>query len=138
MTRLSAASRTLALSLALAAPLLSVTAPLAEAQTPTCRGRVFVDSVYQTGLGGNRYEYFVQLRNGTGSAVTAQLNFGGFGQTVTLFSPQLPGIALGPNASQTIRFGNGTNGNINAGTVTVAYDAPAGAGRPTVSVTNCR
>lgn len=140
MTRLTSAARTLARRALVAglafAPLLAV-AP-AEAQTATCRGRVFIDSVYQTGLGGNRYEYFVQIRNGTPAALTAQLNFAGFGPTVTLFSPQLSGIALGPNASQTIRFANGTNGNINMGTVGVTYDAPAGSGRPTVAVTNCR
>jgi hypothetical protein len=140
MTRFAFAARTLARRALVAGlgcvPLLAV-AP-AEAQSPACRGRVFIDSVYQTGLGGGRYEYFVQIRNGTPALLTAQLNFAGFGPAVTLFSPQLSGIALGANASQTIKFGNGTNGNINMGTVTVTYDAPAGSDRPTVAVTNCR
>jgi hypothetical protein len=140
MPRLSAstlARSTLLLGLA-AAPLLALAPAPAEAQATTCRGRAFIDSVYQTGLGGNRYEYYVQLRNGTSSQMTAQLNFGSFGPTVTLFSPQLPSITLAPNSTQTIRFGNGTNGNINAGTVAIVYDAPATGGRPTVSATNCR
>lgn len=133
MTRLAK----IALVFGLALPLLPVATPQAEAQSATCRGRVFIDTVYQTGLGGNRYEYFVQLRNGTASAVTAQLNLGGFGPTVTLFSPQLAGIQLAPHASQTIRFGNGTNGQINNSTVTRTYDTMP-SGTATVAANNCR
>ncbi|MDO9500090.1 hypothetical protein [Falsiroseomonas sp.] len=127
-----------ALALGLALPLLPATIPQAEAQgQTTCRGSIFVDSVYQTGLGGNRYEYFVQVRNGTPQTMGLQLNFAGFGDGVTLFSPQLTGITLPAHGSQTIRFGNGTNGNIHMGNVTIAYDTPATGGRATVSVTNC-
>ncbi len=124
-------------ALALGLALLPAAIPQAEAQANTCRGSIFVDSVYQTGLGGNRFEYFVQVRNGTPTATTLQLNFGGFGDAVTLFSPQLVGITLPPHGSQTIRFGNGTNGNIHMGNVTIAYDAPATGGRATVSASNC-
>ncbi len=127
-----------ALALGLALPLLPAAIPQAEAQSATCRNRVFVDSVYQNGLGGDRFEYMVQLRNGTANPVTLQLNFGGFGSTVTLFSPQLVGITLPAHGSQTIRFGNGTNGNINMGNVSVVYDGPATAGRAAVAVSNCR
>lgn len=129
-----------ALALGLALPLLPATIPQAEAQGAAqvvCRGSIFVDSVYQTGLGGNRYEYFVQVRNGTPMARGLQLNFGGFGDAVTLFSPQLTGISLPAFGSQTIRFGNGTNGNINMGTVSVVYDGPATGGRATVAANNC-
>lgn len=134
MTRMTLA----ALALGMALPLLPAAIPQAEAQIQTaCRGSIFVDSVYQTGLGGNRYEYFVQVRNGMQQAMGLQLNFGGFGDGVTLFSPQLTGITLPAHGSQTIRFGNGTNGNIHMGNVTIAYDAPASGGRATVSATNC-
>ncbi|NKE43658.1 hypothetical protein HB662_02645 [Roseomonas frigidaquae] len=127
-----------ALALGLALPLMPAAIPQAEAQGNVCRNRVFVDSVYQNGLGGNRYEYMVQVRNGTSAPVTLQLNFAGFGSTVTLFSPQLTGITLPAHGNQTIRFGNGTNGNINMGNVTVVYDGPATAARASVAATNCR
>ncbi|MGG5888424.1 hypothetical protein ACLF3G_14920 [Falsiroseomonas sp. HC035] len=142
MTRFASTARALARRTLVAglafAPLLGLAPAPAEAQTAGCRGRAFVDSVYQTGLGGNRYEYYVQVRNGTSAPLTVQLNFGGFGSNVSVFSAQLPGIALASNASQTIKFGNGTDGNINMGTVTVTYDMPPGNGRPAVSVTACR
>ncbi|PZW45826.1 hypothetical protein C8P66_11024 [Humitalea rosea] len=122
-------------ALGVAAPLL-LAAP-AEAQSNACRGRGFIDSVYQTGLGGTNFEYFVIIRNQTSAPMSWQLNFGGFPGNVTLFSPQLAGSALGPNASETIRFGRGTNGNINQGTVGRVYDT-AGTGSATVAMTNCR
>lgn len=123
-------------ALGLALPLLPAAIPHAETQTTTCRNRVFIDSVYQNGLGGNRYEYLVQVRNGAGAPVSLQLNFAGFGNTVTLFSPQLSGISLMRYSRQTIRFGNGTKGNM--GNVSVVHDGPAMAGRASVAVTNCR
>ena len=111
----------------------------AQAQNATtCQGRVVVDTVYQTGRGGNNFEYFIHLRNATRTRITADVTFSGFPATVTLFSPSLPGIPIGPNATvSSLRFGSGTNGQINQGTVARAYDVPAGAG-PTVRLTNCR
>lgn len=127
----------IAAALGVAAPLLFA-APAAEAQaTTTCRGRGFVDSVYQTGQGGNNFEYFVIIRNQTPQPMRWQLNFSSFPSNVTLFSPQLTGGTLAPNASETIRFGRGTNGNINPGTVQTSYDTP-GSGRPTVTMSQCR
>ncbi|MBU8541093.1 hypothetical protein [Falsiroseomonas tokyonensis] len=136
MSRVTLTAPSLAIALAAAFALLPATAP--QAQGAACRGRVHVDSVYQNGTGGNRYDYMVQIRNSTGGPLTLQLAFAGFGTNVTLFSPQLAGISLQPNASQTIRFGNGTNGNINLGSVAVVYDTAAAAGRATVAVTNCQ
>ena len=114
-------------------------ASAAQAQTPSpqCRGRGFIDSVYQNGLGGTDYEYMVIVRNQTSSTMKLDLSFSGFPQTVTLFSPQLPGISLQAHASQTIRFGKGTNGNINMGTVAVLYDREVAAGRPGVVMSQC-
>lgn len=111
----------------------------AQAQSPnTCNNRVVIDTIYQTGTGGNNFEYFLHLRNATRGRVTVDVTFTGFPGNVTLFSPSLPGIPIGANATiSSLRFGRGTNGQI--GTVTVArvYDAAAGAG-PTVRLTNCR
>lgn len=134
MTRFTTA----ALALGLALPLLPIATPQAEAQGNLCRNRVFIDTVYQDSLGGNRYEYFVQVRNGTNAPIRTNLNFAGFGPTVTLFSASLPDINLAAHTNRTIRFGNGTNGNINSGTVALSYDTPAGGGRPTVTAVNCR
>ncbi|MBY0336695.1 MAG: hypothetical protein K2X11_08780 [Acetobacteraceae bacterium] len=126
-------------ALLVAALLAGAGAGSAQAQGTTCQGRVFVDSVYQTGVGGDRFEYFFVLRNQTNQRVTADLAFSGFPSNVTLFSPSLPNVAMGPNAtvSPNTRFGNGTNNNISAQTVRVVYDAapPAGAA---IRVTNCR
>jgi hypothetical protein len=127
-----------ALALGLALPLLPATIPQAEAQTNTCRNRVFVDSIYQTGLGGNRYEYFLQVRNGTANPVTLQINIGTQYPNVSVFSPQLSGIALSAHGNQTIRWANGTNDNISSGTVAVVYDGPATGGTPTIAINNCR
>lgn len=126
---------------AFAAALLGAAAMLpagASAQGTACQGRVFVDAVYQNGVGGNRFEYFFHLRNQTGQRVRADVSFHNFPHDVTLFSPSLPNIEMGPWATvAATRFGNGTNGNIGNQTVRVVYDAAAGTG-PTVRVTNCR
>lgn len=114
----------------------AVAMPL-SAQAAACKGRAFIDSIYQNGTGGSNYVYFAQVRNQTNKTIRMDLVFASMPKTVTLFSPSLPGITLEPYASQTIRFGNGTNGNINTGTVTVAYDnAPAG--RPSATLRNCQ
>jgi hypothetical protein len=120
---------------------LMAAAPLqqADAQGQTsCAGRVVIDAIYQTQTGGNHYEYFFSLRNGTRGAVTVDVAITGFPAGVTLFSPSLPGIPLGGYATRSaVRFGRGTSGNIGNGTVTRAYDASPGSG-PTVRLTNCR
>lgn len=112
-------------------------ASTAHANTPQCKGRGFIDSVYQNGLGGTDFEYMVIVRNQTSSAMKFNVSFSGFPDSVTLFSPGLPGITLQPHASQTIRFGKGTNGNINMGTVAVLYDRETAAGRPAVVMSQC-
>ncbi len=111
----------------------------AQAQpVTTCNNRVVIDTIYQTGTGGNSFEYFIHLRNATRGALTVDVTFTGFPGNVTLFSPSLPGIPIGANATiSSLRFGRGTNGQINTGTVARVYDGAAGAG-PTVRLTNCR
>jgi hypothetical protein len=124
----------------IAAAALAAFAGQASAQAPvtTCNQRVVIDTIYQTGTGGNNFEYFIHLRNATRSALTVDVTFTGFPGTVTLFSPSLPGIPLAAHATRSsMRFGRGTNGQINTGTVARVYDAAAGAG-PTVRLTNCR
>lgn len=110
---------------------------VAHANASLCKGRGFIDSVYQNGLGGTDYEYMVIVRNQTSTPMTLKLDFRGFPGTVTLFSPTLPGIKLTPFGNQTIRFGRGTNGNISAGTVAVLYDGEVAAGRPAVVMSQC-
>ena len=124
--------------LAVAVTLIALSLPgAAAAQAAICQGRVFVDSVYQTGLGGARFEYFFLLRNQTNSRITVNVRLQDFPSNVTLFSPTLPDIPLGPYAILNLRFGQGTNPNISAGTVRVVHDAMA-AGGPTIRMTNCR
>ena len=115
---------------------------LAQAQAPTtCQGRVVVDTIYQTGTGGNNFEYFIHLRNATRGSLTVDVTFSGFAgvsPAVTLFSASLPGIPIGANATiSSLRFGRGNNGQINTGTVARVYDVAPGSG-PTVRLTNCR
>ncbi len=112
-------------------------ASVAQANTPVCKGRGFIDSVYQNGLGGTDFEYMVIVRNQTSSSMKFNVSFSGFPESVMLFSPRLPGVNLAPHASQTIRFGRGTNGNINTGTVAVLYDREVAVGRPAVVMTQC-
>ena len=112
----------------------------ARAQVPanTCQNRMVVDTVYQAGTGGNNFEYFFQLRNATPDALRVDVTFSGFGPDVTLFSPSLPGVPVGANATlSNQRFGRGTDGQINTGTVARVYDATAGKGA-TIRLTNCR
>ena len=117
---------------------LAVMANQASAQVTTCQNRVVIDTIYQTGTGGNNYEYFVSFRNATKQPLTVDVTFSGFPTTITLFSPSLPGIPVGAYASKSnLKFGRGTNGNINTGTVARVYDAAAGTG-PSVRLTNCR
>jgi hypothetical protein len=113
---------------------------VAQAQAADhCKGRVFVDTVYQTGTGGQNYEYYVTIRNGTSAPLKWQLSFSGMPGNVSLFSPVLPGGSLAAGRNETIKFGKGTTGNINLGTVKVQYDSAAPkAGMALVSLTNCR
>lgn len=115
-------------------------AALAQAQT-TCQGRAVIDTIYQTGTGGNNFEYFVHLRNATRGPLTVDVTFSGFAglsPAVTLFSASLPGIPIGANATISgLRFGRGNNSRINTGTVARVHDVAPGSG-PTVRLTNCR
>lgn len=118
-------------------------APIARAQAPAnlCQGRVVIDTIYQNGMGGNQFEYFIHLRNATPRALTVDVTFSGFAGMspgVTLFSASLPGIPITANATiSRLRFGNGQNSNIGVGTVARVYDVAAGSG-PSVRLTNCR
>lgn len=108
-----------------------------QAQSPgTCKDVGFVDSVYQTGLGGSDYEYHVIVRNQGSMPMQWTLTFAGFPSNVTLFSPVLTGGTLQPFSSETLKFGRGTNGNISQSTVTVGYDTPP-ARRPSVTLSKC-
>lgn len=109
---------------------------LAQA-TNSCAGRMFIDTVYPTGVGPNSFEYFVQIRNQTPGPIVADVVLGGFPQTVTLFSPRLPNVPTGAWQSQQIRFGRGTDPQIHMGTVDRLYDR-TGSGRPFISLQNCR
>jgi len=111
----------------------------AQAQVTTlCQGRVFIDTVYQTSLGGNQFEYFIHVRNASRAPLTFDVTLTGFPGTVTLFSPSLPGIPVGANATiSRMRIGRGTNAQIGVGTVARVYDVAPGSG-PTVRLTNCR
>ncbi|WP_431303903.1 hypothetical protein [Sediminicoccus sp. BL-A-41-H5] len=111
----------------------------AEAQGAACNGRVAIESVYQTGVGGERFEYFFVLRHTTTQRVTADVTFSGFPSNVTLFPPMLPNIPMSPNAtvSPNTRFGDGTNNIISGHMVRIVHDSPPPAG-PAVRVTNCR
>lgn len=125
--------------MAAAALLMAGLAGQAQAQaTNTCQGRAVIDTVYQTGVGGNNFEYFIHIRNATNRAITVDVTFTGFPNTVTLFSPSLPGIPIGANTTRSsLKFGRGTWGQVSTGTVARAYDANASTG-PTVRLTNCR
>lgn len=113
----------------------AVAMPL-SAEAAACKGRAFIDSIYQNGMGGSDYEYFVQVRNQTSQPIKMDLVFTSPPKNVTLFSPTLPGITLQPYASQTIKFGKGTNGNINTGTLVVGYDSVP-AGKASATLRNC-
>jgi hypothetical protein len=114
-------------------------APAHAQNANACHNRVVIDTIYQTGTGGNNFEYFLHLRNATRTAINVDVTFTGFqARNVTLFRPSWPGIPIGANATiSSLRFGRGTNGQINTGTVARVYDAAAGSG-PTVRLTNCR
>ncbi|ONG50643.1 hypothetical protein BKE38_17665 [Pseudoroseomonas deserti] len=121
-----------------AAATLAATAGSSAAQPAnTCAGKMFIDTVYANGTGPNAFEYFVQIRNQTSGPMIADVALGGFPQTVTLFSPRLPGVPTGAWQSQQIRFGRGTNAQINPGTVDRLYDR-TGSGKPYISLQNCR
>ncbi|MBY0336698.1 MAG: hypothetical protein K2X11_08795 [Acetobacteraceae bacterium] len=130
--------RSIAAAALLAAAATAGGAAPAAAQGTQCQGRVFIDAVLQNGMGGNEFQYFFHIRNGTGSPMTADVQLQNFPGDVQLFSPTLVNIQMQPWATVAmVRFGRGTNGNITNQTVAVAYDAGGGGG-PTVRVVNCR
>lgn len=113
-----------------------------------CKNKVFLDSIYQVGTGGQNYEYYIQVRNGTDKPLkSAVVTFAGFdNKTVTLFSPRLDlkkpdGPVLGPwmTHQPSIKFGTGTAFNIVVGVGVVALydkDQPV-QGKAAVRVTDC-
>ena len=109
-----------------------------RAQSTTCQGKAVIDTVYQTNTGSNRYEYYFNVRNATRTPLAIDVTFTGFPTNVTLFSPSLPGIPVGPFVTRAaIKFGRGTNATISPNTVARVYDTAAGTG-PTVRLANCR
>lgn len=111
----------------------------AQAQTGnTCQGRVVVDVIYTTALGGNSFEYLILLRNATDRRVSVTVTFSGFPRTVTLNSVVMGPLPIAAQTSLTgLRFGRGSWAQVDTGTVARVYDRPAGAG-PTVRLTDCR
>lgn len=90
-----------------ASVLVGAAAAPAQAQNANaCQGRVVIDTIYQTSTGGNNFEYFLHLRNATRTAVTVDVTFPSFPGNVTLFSPSLPGIPIGPYVTRSsLKFG---------------------------------
>lgn len=111
-------------------------ATTASAQAPLCKNRGFIDSVYQVGLGGSDYEYYIQIRNQTSQPMRWELSFANFPKDVTLFSPRLTGGTLQPFASEQIKFGRGNNGNISSNTVERQYDTASGT-KPYALMSRC-
>lgn len=117
---------------------LAAAGPAQAQMTTMCQGRVFIDAIYQTGLGGGQFEYVIQVRNASRARLTFDVTLTGFPGTVTLFTTSLPGISVGANATISgLRIGRGTNAQIGVGTVARVYDVAPGSG-PTVRLTNCR
>lgn len=107
------------------------------ANAQVCQGKAFIDSVYQTGLGGNSYEYHIQIRNGNPEPVKVTLSFRQFPKEISLFSADLPNVDLGAYGSRTLKFGKGTNGNINMNTVKIGYDTTPGGTGATATMSRC-
>jgi hypothetical protein len=129
---------TIAAAAALAAGLSAPGPAAANAPSNACQGRVFVDTVYQNGMGGNQFEYYFHLRNGTGQRLQADVAFSGFPHDVRLDAAERTGLRMDAYATLSrLKFGSGTNGNIGMQTVRVAYDGAASHG-PTIRVRNCR
>ncbi|MBY0336696.1 MAG: hypothetical protein K2X11_08785 [Acetobacteraceae bacterium] len=127
---------TLAAAAALAAGF--ATPGTASASANACNGRVFVDTVYQNGMGGNQFDYYFHLRNGTGQRLQADVTFSGFPHNARLDAAERRALRMDPYATLSrLKFGSGTNGNIGSQTVRVVYDGQASHG-PTIRVRNCR
>lgn len=109
----------------------------AHAATPTsCQGKIVFDTVYQKQESG-KFAYYFQIRNSTGKDIWVDASVGGFPAGVSLFSPNLPGIMLKANENKQVRFGTGTNDQINNGMVRKFYDT-RGTGSAWVSATGCK
>jgi len=118
--------------------LLALACGTAAAQGGRCKSRVMVDSVF-TAPAVKGYDYYLQLRNATGTALRADITFNGFaGKRVTLTQVQWKAVATPSRASQKIKFGKGFDSMIATDTVRILYDLPATTDVPSISVTNCR
>ena len=110
----------------------------ASGQANTCQGRATIDAIQQSHWGGSTYDDLIHIRNATNRSITVDVSFSGFPDNVTLFSPVLPGIPIGLDATRSsLKFGRGTSNQVSVSTVTRVSDAAAGGG-PTVRLTNCR
>lgn len=124
-------------SLALAVLALTSTAA-AHAAGDDCRGRVFVDTIYQVASTAGQFEYFIQARNGTDSNVMFNITLRNFNRDVQIFSPVLPNVQLQPYKNVRTRIGRGTSQNINSGTVSIVYDAQQPrANMPSITISHC-
>ena len=116
---------------------LAIAQPAAAQSMGQCAGRVFIDAIYQNGLGGNEFAYFYQIRNGGPTEAVAVVEFGGFGNDIRLNATRIE-VRLAPFSTLAHQnFGRGINGNVTQQTVGTLYDgAPAGGAH--IRVSNCR
>lgn len=106
------------------------------AQAGPCRGKGFIDSITALNVGTGRYDYFVQVRNHTNQSMAMDLQIANMPVDVSVVSPWFAGVTLQPHATQTIRFGSGTNSRINSTTVMVLYDVVQ-TSRMSATLLNC-
>ncbi len=103
-----------------------------------CHGRVVIDLIYETAVGGGRYEYFVMLRSATERRVTVDMSFSGFPPSMTLVSPSRPNIVIAPAATAAaLRLGSSTS-QLNPYTFAHMYNHFSSSSGQTVRASNCR
>ena len=124
-------------ALAVALTTATALAPHASAQAGTCKTSVAVDTVFQVGTSAGKYEYFIQVRNMKQGTTAVTFEFGEFPKAVILFSRTLTNVTLKPYESQKIRFGVGTDGQINPSTVKIYYDDRMSLPKPYVLAMRC-
>lgn len=121
--------------LTVAAVLLPLISSLpSHAQSKACRGKIVIDSVYGRGLGGGRYEYYLQIHNATSEPLHWQLNFkdlpSGVRADRSELSAQQP---LAAHSTLTLRFATGTNASMNLNSVSLGYDVSG----KNITASNC-
>jgi hypothetical protein len=109
---------------ALLASTVAVSTAAAASAPVDCEHVVKFDTVFQTGSGSG-FDYFFQIRNTTQRPVTLTVGVGRLPANVHAFSPNLPGISLGPNENKRIKFASGSNNQINDGVFDKSYEHPS-------------